>query len=204
MSDCKVKYVVLDIETTGLDPQKDAILEIGAIAVDADANRWRSLLSLLVQPESVNQIENISDVARQMHTNNGLLAELADGAGFSLAVAEGDLCQFFRALGCEERSVILVGHTVSFDHGFLNAKMPEAAKFLSHRMLDISVPARLMRDLGYNITTYDMPHRAFKDAMCEAYELREIICSLKYAKKALDLCESIGKEFAPECDHEYD
>ncbi|MBN1114398.1 MAG: 3'-5' exonuclease, partial [Oligoflexia bacterium] len=42
------QYVILDIETTGLDPQKNRIIEVGAIRIDRDLNiisRYHSLVN---------------------------------------------------------------------------------------------------------------------------------------------------------------
>ena len=42
-------YVALDLETTGLDPERDRIIEVGAVRFDPDGNELDTL-SYIVNP----------------------------------------------------------------------------------------------------------------------------------------------------------
>lgn len=179
----KVKYVILDIETTGLDELNDAILEVGAIAVDADLNVVGTV-DFVVRPRP-SQLESMNDFCRKMHTDNGLLEVVQDG--LDPHDADEELACWLRySLECEDRSVVIAGHSIAFDHKFLKAQFPLTAKLLHYRTLDSSVPAQLMRDVGFDLGPKpEMPHRAMADCLLEYDELKALITVMKEACTAL-------------------
>ena len=46
------RWVVVDTETSGLDPQRDALLAVGAVAVDADGIRVADSFEVVLQHEA--------------------------------------------------------------------------------------------------------------------------------------------------------
>lgn len=99
-------YVVVDLETTGLDPVRDQIIEIGALEV-MGGKPGRSF-STLVQPVTAQPGQFISPFITQLTGigNDELLS--APRAGEALAA-------FGRFLG----NRLVVGYNVGFDMGFL-------------------------------------------------------------------------------------
>jgi DNA polymerase-3 subunit epsilon/ATP-dependent DNA helicase DinG len=96
--------VALDLETTGLDPERDAILEIGAIKFKGE--RVEGEFATLVNPGRkippfITQLTNINDamVANAPRLNT-VLPELEEFVG----------------------EAPVVGHNIKFDLGFLRAK----------------------------------------------------------------------------------
>ena len=56
--------IALDIETTGLDPRKDAIIEIGAVCFDGEkiSKTWQSLINPQRPiPPVITQLTNITN-----------------------------------------------------------------------------------------------------------------------------------------------
>lgn len=105
----EVSYVVLDLETSGLDPRRDAVLAVGLVGVEAGRvrldRRWQSLVrppeGLLVGGDSI-----------RIH---GLLrAELAEAPELDAVLPE--------LLGLL-RGRCLVVHVAGVDVGFLNAAL---------------------------------------------------------------------------------
>lgn len=129
--------IFLDLETTGLNPSHDRILEIAAAAVDAQLNPV-SGFGTLIQPNPGVSL-GMDEYVTKMHAENGLLAELQNGAGVSLSDAIQGFCAWLNAQPRnEDGKHTLAGDSVHFDLGFLRAWLPTAVGFFSHRLLDVS------------------------------------------------------------------
>ena len=93
--------VALDIETTGLDPQNDAILEIGAVRFNGKRveGEWSSLINPgRAIPPFITQLTGITnEMVRNAPTIRAVLAELVDFVG----------------------NAPVLGHSVRFDLSFL-------------------------------------------------------------------------------------
>ncbi|MBU1660642.1 MAG: DEAD/DEAH box helicase family protein [Chloroflexi bacterium] len=94
--------VALDLETTGLNPEGDAITEIGAVRFNSKRieGEWHSLINPGRRiPPNITQLTGITDaMVRDAPTIHAVLADLADFVGDSP----------------------VLGHNVRFDLGFLN------------------------------------------------------------------------------------
>ncbi len=107
--DLAVEYVAFDLETTGLSPKLDRIVEIGAIRFDGDG-RELGLFQSLVNPGRPS-----SPGARAVH---GI-----DDASLSVAeTAERVIPRFLEFLGTPERTTLLA-HNAAFDAGFLGSEL---------------------------------------------------------------------------------
>lgn len=95
-------YVVIDIETTGLDPKFDSIIELAAVKYhnDKEIDRFQSL----IQPD-IEISEFITDLT-------GITNEMLSTAP---TLESGILQQFFDFIG----DSVVVGHNVNFDINFL-------------------------------------------------------------------------------------
>ena len=69
----------IDCEMTGLDIQRDALIEIACLVTDAELNLLDEGIDLVIKPPA-EALETMQDVVREMHTASGLLAELPAGS----------------------------------------------------------------------------------------------------------------------------
>lgn len=99
------RFVVYDLETTGLDPNTHSIIEIGAIRVNRDSN-MHDTFQTLVQPKGRigKKIVELTGITREMVQ--------ADGLPLDQALAE------FRAFVGD---LPLVAYNAEFDDAFLRA-----------------------------------------------------------------------------------
>jgi oligoribonuclease len=158
---------------TGLDLEKDALIEVAALVTDFELNVLGEGVDLVVRPpqESLDQMD---DFVRDMHTTSGLLEVLAEG--ISLDDAEQQVLSYVREHCPEGSRPPLAGNTVATDRAFLARDMPDLESFLHYRIVDVSSIKELSRR-WYPRTYYNAPaktgnHRALADIQESIEELR--------------------------------
>jgi oligoribonuclease len=194
------RYLFCDLETNGLRKLENLVLEIGLIAIDDDFNTLAETSILVaIPPELV--MEDVHPTVVEMHTKNGLFEEL-DAAYRTAEVEHGHerhtqpahaylqasnaVQKFLSDAGYEPGQVILCGHSIHFDRGFIQEQLPKFEAWLSHRMMDFGAIGRFLREQAkeWNIPFVEpapMPHRGLLDArieLAEARNLRETLRSL--------------------------
>jgi oligoribonuclease len=167
------RLVWIDCEMTGLDLERDALIEIACLVTDGALETLGEGLDLVIKPppEALDQME---DVVREMHTSSGLLAELA--AGVTLAEAQDQVLSYVRKYISEPRRVPLAGNSIATDRVFIARDMPELDAFLHYRMVDVSSIKELARR-WYPRAYFASPpkrggHRALADITESIQELR--------------------------------
>jgi oligoribonuclease len=167
------RLVWIDCEMTGLDLERDALIEIACLVTDGALEVLGDGLDLVIKPppEALDQME---DVVREMHTASGLLAELA--SGITLAEAQDQVLAYVRKYISDPRRVPLAGNSIATDRVFIARDMPELDAFLHYRMVDVSSIKELARR-WYPRTYFASPpkrggHRALADITESIQELR--------------------------------
>lgn len=151
------RLAVIDLETTGLDPHTDQILEIGAVIIDETLAEVDAFSVLVASDEARMWARAVwgrvpgADLgpAEQMHLDNGLIDELLDAplgarsgaiSGVTTTVTEA-AAAIVTALDrhgiCEP--VPMVGSSVrALDAPFLEVHAPALAARFNHRTIDAS------------------------------------------------------------------
>lgn len=156
-------YIVIDIETTGLNEKSDQIIEIGAVRyVNHTCQYFQSLIAIDgAVPKSITDLTGISD-------------KMLREEGRRLQDVLNDFLDFIQDYD-------LVGYNIGFDLGFLNAYLrKEDLPELKNRSYDLLKSVKkeqlFQRDykLQTSLETYGIlekvPHRALEDAKL-TYEL---------------------------------
>lgn len=133
--------VWVDIETTGLDPEEDSILEVGLAVTDADLS-MRACTSRIVQPMR-RLLDDAEEVVRSMHHRSGLSAELHDGWGQPERQVEATLVEWLRER-VEPGASPMCGSSVHFDRRFLHLHMPDLEAMFHYRNIDVSTIKELV------------------------------------------------------------
>lgn len=133
--------VWIDIETTGLDPQKDAILEVASVITDdalAEVARFEAVIS---REGLRTEFVDLDPAVRKMHTDNGLWEQSGAG-GWSKEWVDRQLSQLIKKFTPEQDGKPdkpqLAGSSVHFDRSFLRLAMPLTDAALHYRHLDVS------------------------------------------------------------------
>ena len=173
------RLVWIDCEMTGLDIERDALVEIACLVTDGELALLDDGVDLVIKPPA-EAIDQMVDVVREMHTASGLLAELASGV--TLAEAQEQVLRYVRGHVREPRKVPLCGNSIATDRTFIARDMPELDTFLHYRMVDVSSIKELARR-WYPRAYFASPqkhggHRALAD-------IRESIQELRYYRQAI-------------------
>ena len=163
----------IDCEMTGLDIERDALIEVAALVTDFELNVLGEGIDLVVRPPE-EALEQMDDFVRNMHTVSGLLEQLPHG--LSLEDAEQQVLGYVREFCPEGSRPPLAGNTVATDRMFLARDMPDLESFLHYRIVDVSSIKELSRR-WYPRAYYNAPaktgnHRALADIQESIEELR--------------------------------
>ena len=150
------EYVALDLETTGLEPARDRIIEIGAIKV-----RNKEVVEeygTLINPQM--------EIPRRITELTGISNKMVQGQPY-IAQALGKLLEF-----CED--LPLLGHNLMFDYSFVKHQAVNAGMEFEKKGMDTLKLARVLlpelpsRSLQNLRVFYEIPqedaHRALEDA----------------------------------------
>lgn len=142
----------IDVETTGLDEEKHALLEIGIIVTNGDLaeiGRESWLVDCFIsRPE-----ELADEYVRKMHEKNGLwdswYRAKANGLLQERAIACSMIKGWLLSLGLEENQAVVAGSTVGFDRRFIRKHLVNPVgsldEFFHYRSIDVSTLKEIMR-----------------------------------------------------------
>jgi oligoribonuclease len=172
--------VWIDCEMTGLDVEKDSLVEIAVLVTDSELNILdESGLSVVItpRPESLSQM---GDFVTQMHEESGLLPLLAEG--LDIADAETKILDYVKSFAPEVRTAPLAGNSIGTDRMFLNRYMPKLDAHLHYRNIDVSSIKELTRrwfpKVYFQLPKKSGGHRALAD-------IRESIAELRYYRQTV-------------------
>lgn len=143
-------FVCIDLETTGLEPKKDKIIEIGAIRVDEGevTGEWESLVN--PERELEEKIVELTGIRNEQLTGAKKIAEILP-----------ELLAFL-----EDRP--LLGHSVHFDFAFLKrAAVSENLAFERQGIDTLKIARKYLKELESRSLSalcryYAIPHKAHR------------------------------------------
>ena len=167
------RLVWIDCEMTGLDIERDALIEIACVVTDGDLKLLDGGIDLVIKPPA-EAVDQMSDVVREMHTKSGLLHDLS--GGMALGEAADAVLAYVKHHVREQRKAPLCGNSIATDRWFIARDMPELDAWLHYRMIDVSSVKELARR-WYPRAYFASPskhggHRALADITESVQELR--------------------------------
>jgi oligoribonuclease len=172
--------VWMDLEMTGLEPERHVIVEIATIITDDDLNVVAEGPDLVLHA-TADQLAEMGDFVTSMHTKSGLLPLINESA-VTMSEAENLTLEFLKAHIDEPRTVPLCGNSIGTDRRFLQQYMPNLEAFLHYRNVDVSTLKELARRwLPEAISS--MPEKATSHRALD--DIRESIAELVHYRTVL-------------------
>jgi oligoribonuclease len=157
-------YLWIDLETTGLDPDNDRIIEVGWFLSD-QIEQVTAPQSVLITPDKIAWELMQQDLFVQtMHTENDLLKDMEAFGTIMVDDVEDQILDDLERY--HDDVIILAGASVHFDRGFIRNWMPRLDRRLIHRHLDVSTLRMFFNDSGfrsYGEKERPTVHRALQD-----------------------------------------
>jgi len=162
----------LDMEMTGLDPDRDRIIEIAIVVTDSHLATVAEAPVLVVrQPEAV--LDAMDDWNRSTHRKSGLIDRVL-ASSLSETEAEDRMLAFLAA-HVPAKTSPMCGNSICQDRRFLARWMPRLEAYFHYRNLDVSTLKELARrwrpDLARGVVKQGK-HEALADIYESVEELR--------------------------------
>ncbi len=165
---------------TGLEPDRDLIVEIATLVTDDDLEIVAEGPDLVIhQPPEAMAV--MGDFVRNMHTKSGLLP-LILASTTSLEEAGAQTLAFIKEHVPLPGTTPLCGNSIGTDRRFLAKHLPEIEGYLHYRSIDVSTIKELTRrwypDAMKDVPEKDSRHRALDD-------IRDSVAELRYYRQAV-------------------
>lgn len=179
MSSEAPNLIWVDCEMTGLDLEKDVLVEIAVLVTDSQLNILGEGVDLVIHA-SHEALQGMGDFVREMHTSSGLITEIPEGV--SLPEAEKLILEYLNKYAPQPGKSPLAGNSVSVDRTFIARFLPDFNNYLHYRTVDVSSVKELARR-WYPKVYFAAPkktgnHRALGD-------IRDSIEELEYYRKTI-------------------
>ncbi len=144
-------YISIDLETTGLNPKLDRIIEIGGVKV--------------VDGQIVDTFETLINPGRKLEERITDLTGITDADLADKPYMEDVLPELLAFVGDE---LPLLGHSILFDYSFLKkAAVDRKLKFEKWGIDTLKIARKYLpelehRSLGYLCNFYQIPHKAHR------------------------------------------
>ena len=173
MSSQNDRIIWIDCEMTGLDLQRDALVEVAAVVTDSELRVLGDGADVVITPP-VEALEQMDPFVRNMHTASGLLEALPGGT--TLEDAQAQVLAYLREWVPDAGKAPLAGNSVGTDKAFLERYMPDLVGHMHYRVIDVSSIKELARR-WYPRIYFASPektggHRALADILESIDELR--------------------------------
>ncbi len=186
-----LRWIALDLETTGLDPERDRIIELGGVAITHGVIDLADSLHRVVADSGKVSADN-----RLVHGITA--AEQYEGASLPEALD---------ALLAWRQGSPLVGFHTRFDVGFIGSALKrlgqrEAARDFARHFIDLAViapvvfkdvPARGLKDWSRALKLpIRKQHRATADALATAHLLQKVLAALPPEQRSFEALEAMA------------
>ncbi|MYD73756.1 MAG: oligoribonuclease [Chloroflexi bacterium] len=136
----KDNMVWIDLEMTGLNPERDVIIEAAVLITDSELNIIADGPDIAIH-RSEEELSVMNAWNRRTHHGSGLIKRVR-ASDVTIDQAEEQVLEFVQAWTVEGQAP-LSGNSVHQDRRFLYAEMPRLIDWLNYRIVDVSTVKEL-------------------------------------------------------------
>ena len=178
MSNRAENLVWIDLEMTGLDPDRDRIIEIATIVTNSELDVLAEGPVIAIhQPDAA--LDAMDDWNRNTHGASGLIDRVRRSRSTTAEAEQQTLA--FLEVHADPGTSPMCGNSICQDRRFLYREMPRLERFFHYRNLDVSTIKELARRWAPEVLaglTKESRHQALDD-------VRESIRELAYYRKMM-------------------
>jgi oligoribonuclease len=138
----KNNLIWVDLEMTGLEPDRDMVIEIATIVTDSDLNTLaEGPVIALHQRDDI--LDNMDEWNTSHHNSSGLVARVKASTHDEQAATDETIA--FLSEWVPAGASPMCGNTICQDRRFMARHMPELEAFFHYRNLDVSTLKILMQ-----------------------------------------------------------
>ena len=166
------RLIWIDLEMTGLDTDRDSILEIATVVTDSQLNVLAEGPELAIA-HPLATLEAMDDWNRRQHGKSGLWRRILE-EGVAMADAEARTLAFL-AEWVPANASPMCGNSICQDRRFLHRQMPALERHFHYRNLDVSTIKELARRWSPQVLAgvkKEAAHTALSDVRDSIAELR--------------------------------
>ena len=170
--DRTTNLVWVDLEMTGLDPDRHVILEIATLVTSADLEVLAEGPCLALR-RSAEELDRIDEWSSHTHEASGLMDRVRTSE-VDAREAQRQTLDFMHQW-VEDGASPLCGNTVAHDRRFLRREMPRLEGYFHYRHIDVSTLKELVRrwyPREYHAPRKQQTHLALDDIRESVEELR--------------------------------
>jgi len=165
--------VWIDTETTGLDHEKDTLLEVAVIITTDDLEIVDSYSEVIKTKK--RDLKKMNEFVLNLHTKSNLVSAVGE-ATKTMGEVEQEVITFLGRHGLT-KGLVLAGNSVHFDRYFLLRLMPELMRKFTHQNLDVTSIGHCVK--RWHPEVYDLmksqsgevAHRALDDILSSIGQL---------------------------------
>ncbi|MBR3232989.1 oligoribonuclease [Candidatus Saccharibacteria bacterium] len=174
----RAKLLWIDLEMTGLDPAKDKILEIAAIATGWDLKPLATIEAIVKVDDQLISSRMVGEFwDKNAASRDALIAQNATGQ--PITDVEQQLLRFLDQHFSPKDEIYLAGNSIHQDRKFIDRELPEVAKRLHYRMLDVSAWKIYFENALHQKFVKPEAHRALSDITGSIEELKYYLSMVK-------------------------
>ena len=171
------KFLWLDMEMTGLDPEREVIIEVAAIVTDDQHEELDSYHQVVKQHN--DYLEKMDKWNTKQHKKSGLYELVPNG--ISQEQMERELIDLVNKHFSKEERVTLAGNSIYQDRLFIRKYLLKFEEWLHYRMLDVSAWKIIFANKGV-IFKKENKHRALDDIRESIREMKTYLSYLDESK----------------------